>query len=164
MNNNLYSAITYYSRYFFISLALVFLMVVLQHLNLFAPSQIIPPILKKPEIFDTIKTKLEQKQLTGFELKNMNLINQGNASDEYDFANGYAVLNFDSGEVLAQKNFNKRLPIASLTKIMTAVVALDLTQKDELLTISKNASDQIPTKLGLIEGQKITLEEALNGL
>lgn len=44
-----------------------------------------------------------------------------------------------TGEVLYEKNADKRLPLASLTKVMTAVVANDIAPLDQIITISPEA-------------------------
>lgn len=74
----------------------------------------------------------------------------------------YIVTDFETGEVLEEKDSFKILPIASLTKVMTAVVALDIASPSEIFTISRNAADKEPTKIGVVTGQKMTLEELLN--
>src|SRR5205814_1449958 len=54
------------------------------------------------------------------------------------------------------------LKIASLTKIMSAVVALDLAKPEVEITVSKHATEMIPSKVNLKEGEKLTVEETLN--
>lgn len=49
------------------------------------------------------------------------------------------VLDLESGKVLYEKNSSAQLPLASLTKLMTAVVARELLPKDSLVTITENA-------------------------
>lgn len=45
----------------------------------------------------------------------------------------------DTGEVLYEKNADIQLPLASLTKLMTALVASDVLEDDDTVTISKAA-------------------------
>ena len=74
------------------------------------------------------------------------------------------VMDVDTGKVLYYKNpFDIHYP-ASLTKIMTTLVALENSALDETVTVSQNALDQITwdsTRLGVLAGQEITMEEAL---
>jgi D-alanyl-D-alanine carboxypeptidase len=70
-------------------------------------------------------------------------------------------LDFDSGQIIDSKNGEREVPIASLTKIMTAVVALDISSPSEKFVVTKKAADQIPTKIGVIPGQHFTLQELL---
>lgn len=76
----------------------------------------------------------------------------------------YAAMVIDarSGEVLHSRNADTRLHPASLTKMMTLYVVFDAIQRGEIsldtvVTISRNAAAEPPSKLGLREGQKIKL-------
>lgn len=114
---------------------------------------------QKIDILEKVKPKLEQKQHE-FKLKK-SLIPILSAGSDYDGAQAYGVIDFDSGEIIAEKNLSEKLSIASLTKIMTAVVALDLASLDETFTVSKLASVQIPTKVMLKPGEKYSLSQLL---
>ncbi len=69
-----------------------------------------------------------------------------------------------SGQVLYSKNPNKRLPIASLVKVMTVLVALEHKKMDDIFVVSKQAADMEPDKMLLIAGEKLTLRELLDGI
>ncbi|MSP41294.1 MAG: D-alanyl-D-alanine carboxypeptidase [Deltaproteobacteria bacterium] len=70
-----------------------------------------------------------------------------------------------NGKILYQKDADLRLPPASTTKIMTAIVTLESGHKlGESLTVSKDATRMPPTKLYLRPGQTMTIEELLYGL
>ena len=76
----------------------------------------------------------------------------------------YAAMVMDarSGKVLHSENSETRLHPASLTKMMTLYVAFEAIEHgeispDALVTISKNAAAEPPSKLGLRPGQKIRL-------
>ncbi|KAA0913017.1 D-alanyl-D-alanine carboxypeptidase [Aquicoccus porphyridii] len=76
----------------------------------------------------------------------------------------YAAMVIDarSGEVLHSRNADTRLHPASLTKMMTLYVVFDAIQRGEIsldtvVTISRNAAAEPPSKLGLRAGQKIKL-------
>lgn len=77
--------------------------------------------------------------------------------------NAKAAIVFDlgSGKVLYEKNADKRLPIASLTKLMTVVVARENFSLDEVVTISENAANQPPAKIWLKPGEKISVEDLI---
>lgn len=54
------------------------------------------------------------------------------------------VMNADTGEVLYSKNSNRTMPIASITKLMTAMVVLDARlPMEELITISQEDVDTL---------------------
>lgn len=71
-----------------------------------------------------------------------------------------AVLDDDSGNVLWSMNLKQRIAPASLTKLATVITAFDIAEPRHKLTVSKDASEQIPTKLGLVTGEKLMLSEA----
>lgn len=77
-------------------------------------------------------------------------------------------VDINTGQVLFDKNAKERLPIASLTKIMTVIVALENSQdgsyKDRVFTISSQAAQTEPDKMELIAGEKLSLEELLDGI
>lgn len=70
----------------------------------------------------------------------------------------------NSGDVLYQKNEHLRLPAASLVKIMTMIVALENRDWKESFAVSQRASDMEPDKMLLIAGEKLSLEELLDGI
>ena len=55
-------------------------------------------------------------------------------------ARAYLVVNATSGDVLVSKNPNARLPIASLTKLMTVDIALQHLNVDQYVTVSSAAA------------------------
>lgn len=74
------------------------------------------------------------------------------------------VMDFESGRVLFEKNSRNIVPMASTTKIMTAIVALENSLPDEIVTVSKRASSVGGSTIGLKEGQKVTMQELIYGL
>jgi D-alanyl-D-alanine carboxypeptidase (penicillin-binding protein 5/6) len=74
------------------------------------------------------------------------------------------VANFDTGTILFAKRVDVRRPIASLTKIMTAMVVLESTKPTEVVTASRRAARQIPTKLGLHAGDRMDVHHLLYAL
>ncbi len=66
-----------------------------------------------------------------------------------------------TGEILYSKNSNWRLPPASTTKLMTAIVAIENEDLSKMVTISKKASRTAPTKAGFKKGDQITIEGLL---
>ncbi len=66
-----------------------------------------------------------------------------------------------TGEILYSKNSNWRLPPASTTKLMTAIVAIENEDLSKVVTVSKNASRTAPTKVGFKKGDKVTIESLL---
>ncbi len=70
----------------------------------------------------------------------------------------------ETGRVLYEKNAHEPLPMASTTKVMTALVALENGNLSDTVTASRNAFGVPGTSIYLSEGEKLTLEEMLYGL
>ena len=67
-----------------------------------------------------------------------------------------------TGRILFQKEADLRLPPASTTKVMTAILALESGRKlSDSLTVSKDATRVPPSKLYLRPGQTMPIEELL---
>lgn len=74
------------------------------------------------------------------------------------------VIDASTGQVLYERNSRQPLPIASLTKIMTAIVALEHQDWQSIYTISPRAAAMEPDSMLLKAGEKLTLEELLYGI
>lgn len=73
----------------------------------------------------------------------------------------------NTGAVLYDKNMNRRMYPASITKIMTALLALENCGTTDVMTASHNAVYSLPyntSHIALAEGEKITVEQALYAL
>ncbi len=69
-----------------------------------------------------------------------------------------------NGQVLYEKNIHQRLPIASLVKVMTVLIALEHKKMDDQYIVSQRAAEMEPDKMLLIAGEKFTLKELLDGI
>lgn len=78
-------------------------------------------------------------------------------------AQGVMVVDLKSGVLLYEKNPNLRLLPASTTKIITALVALDIYNLDDVVKISSGVRVD-GQKIGLYEGEEMTVENLLNAL
>ena len=74
------------------------------------------------------------------------------------------VVDINSGKIVFEKNSTKKMKIASLVKIMTAVVALEHKNLDERVVVSEKAAGIGENAMGISEGEVYTLEELLYGL
>lgn len=82
---------------------------------------------------------------------------------------GSAILaDLDSGQVLFQQTPDQRRPIASVTKIMTALLVLERARLDDIVTVSPGATyppDQSGlSALGLQTGERISVRDLLYAL
>jgi D-alanyl-D-alanine carboxypeptidase (penicillin-binding protein 5/6) len=71
----------------------------------------------------------------------------------------YLVENGANGEVLLARHARARLPIASITKLMTALVALQRAGLEEEVTVSARAAASAGASAGLRPGERLTVRE-----
>ncbi|MFD1363191.1 D-alanyl-D-alanine carboxypeptidase family protein [Lentibacillus salinarum] len=69
-----------------------------------------------------------------------------------------------TGRVLYDKNENKQMYPASLTKIATAVYAIETGNLDDIVTVSEKARNAEGTSVYLEEGEQVTLKKLIQGL
>ncbi len=87
------------------------------------------------------------------------------AEDNLEISSEAAILiDAKSGQVLYEKNANKEMYPASLTKISTAIYALEKGNLDDLVTVSKDAHEVEGTRVYLEEGEKVPLDKLIQGL
>ncbi|MGG7176095.1 D-alanyl-D-alanine carboxypeptidase family protein [Clostridium paraputrificum] len=73
-------------------------------------------------------------------------------------------LDRSSGEVLFEQNGYELVPMASTTKILTALITIERGNLEEKLTVSKNAASIRGSKVGYRVGEEIAIKELLYGL
>ena len=79
-------------------------------------------------------------------------------------AESAALGDLDSGEILWQRRGSERQPIASVTKIMTALLVMETTDPGELVTASPQAASQSGAELGLEAGEQLPVRDLLLAL
>lgn len=78
-------------------------------------------------------------------------------------ARAYLVQNGVNGEVLAQRDDRERLPIASITKLMTVLVALEHLDLDDTVAVPGSATRIGEATINLRPGERITVRELVQG-
>lgn len=79
-------------------------------------------------------------------------------------AEAAVLIDSETGDVLFEKNSSKKLGMASTTKIMTGILAIENCDPDEIVTVSRNASYTEGSSIYTKEGEKITVETLIYGL
>ncbi len=79
----------------------------------------------------------------------------------------YVVVDIRTGDVLLESNSNERMYPASLTKMMTAILAYEYFTKQNtglqtMVYADSEAVEVEPTKFGLKVGEEMTVDEAIN--
>lgn len=83
-----------------------------------------------------------------------------------DFVNNistdsFVVIDASSGQMLLNKNENKKMYPASLTKLLTALLLLENKKMTDMLTASKEASKVGESSINVKEGEKISTKDIL---
>nr|WP_303180650.1 D-alanyl-D-alanine carboxypeptidase family protein [Lachnoclostridium phocaeense] len=80
------------------------------------------------------------------------------------YARSAVLMDADSGRVLFEKDGKTARPIASTTKIMTCILALEEGKPDLVCSVSEKAASQPEVRLGVREGETYLLEDLLYSL
>lgn len=80
------------------------------------------------------------------------------------YGRGIALLDASSGRLLYGENENTPMAMASTTKIMTCILALENCSEDEIVTVSSYAAGQPAVKAGICAGQSYRLGDLLRAM
>jgi D-alanyl-D-alanine carboxypeptidase (penicillin-binding protein 5/6) len=78
-------------------------------------------------------------------------------------ASAYFVEDARTGEVLASSHAHEHLPIASLTKMMTVLLALEHHKLTDVVTVDKRASIVGESTINLHPGERLTVRDLIKG-
>lgn len=79
-------------------------------------------------------------------------------------AEGAALLCVESGELLYSRDADKKLSMASTTKIMTSLIALEYAQPEKEITVTKEMVSVEGTSMGLQAGDSVSMRELVYGM
>ena len=79
-------------------------------------------------------------------------------------ARSAVLIESETGKILLQHNAHEKLPMASTTKVMTALVAIEQGDLDAEVTVGRNAYGVPGTSIYLEMGEKLPLRDLLYGL
>lgn len=91
-------------------------------------------------------------------------VKANSASSPRVFAEYIILVEPQTGFPLFQKNADVPVPIASLTKIMTALIVLEEMDLEKIAEVSKEPPNVIGSKIGLKSGEKIKVGDLFKGL
>lgn len=80
------------------------------------------------------------------------------------YARSAVLMDGDSGRILYGKEAETALPMASTTKIMTCILALEEAEPEQICTASPAAASQPQVKLGMRMGERFYLKDLLYSL
>jgi serine-type D-Ala-D-Ala carboxypeptidase (penicillin-binding protein 5/6) len=73
----------------------------------------------------------------------------------------YVVENGATGEVLLARDARERVPIASITKLMTVLLTVERTKPSDVVTVSPEAAEVGESSVNLRAGERLTVRELL---
>lgn len=82
-------------------------------------------------------------------------------------ANSAILIEADTGAILYAKNIHAKEAPASTTKILTGLIATEMSGMDETVVITRASVDDTPrdsSHIAMDAGEEITMEQALNGM
>lgn len=82
-------------------------------------------------------------------------------------AKAAVLMDANTGAILYSKNMDEQLYPASITKLITCLIAVENCSLDEILTVNQSAidaNDSDGSNMSLIAGEQLTLEELLYGI
>lgn len=80
------------------------------------------------------------------------------------YARSAVLMDAGSGRILFAKNSRDEMPMASTTKIMTCILALEEGNLSDIVSVSEEAASQPEVKLGMRSGQNFYLKDLLYSL
>ena len=80
------------------------------------------------------------------------------------YARAAVLMDAENGRILFSKNGDEVLPMASTTKIMTCVLALETGNPEDVLPVSSYAARQPKVHMGVQKGEYYRMEDLLYGL
>ena len=89
-------------------------------------------------------------------------INTCNASTSTAYE--YILMDSTTGRILAGKNYNTPMLIASITKIMTCLLAIESNKLEDTVTVDDIIKESYGSGIYIEEGEKIKLKDLLYGL
>lgn len=76
----------------------------------------------------------------------------------------YVVINADTGKILKGSNYNTKLPMASTTKIMTALILAEQQNLNKIVTVKQEMLKVEGSAMGLKAGDKVSYSSLLYGM
>lgn len=90
--------------------------------------------------------------------------NLNTVSASTNSASSYILMDETTGRVLASKDMNSQRLIASITKIMTSVIAIESNKINDIVTVDESVLKAYGSGIYIEVGEEITLKDLLYGL
>lgn len=80
------------------------------------------------------------------------------------FAKSYIVMDYNSGQIFEEKNKDLVRSVASISKIMTAIVAIEISSLDQYIEVKEDILKAYGSSIYLKVGEVVTMQDLLYGL
>ncbi len=107
-----------------------------------------------PEIVESNLNEVVEEDIPNFVIKK-------NTRTPYVIGKSFLVADIKTGKVILSKNINEQLPIASVTKLMTAVIADEIVGLDTKTVIQSSAINTYGTQGELKKGESYSVHDLL---
>lgn len=139
--------------------------------NSASASQVVSPIITEPQADDLFKEsvydQIKKEKTTDNFPPNSYFPENLNPKFSIDLelsAEAFAVMDRDLRKLLLAKNLTSEKQIASLVKIMVALIALEKEKLEREIVVNRQAAEIGEATMGALQGEIYTLEELLHGL
>lgn len=119
---------------------------------------------KQDIVWLSVEKKLNKNSNSFLLSETPQIVGQVHAANSYDNAKAYIAVDYQNGNIISQKNENAPVPIASLTKLMSAVITLDLVKSTDTVTVTSDLASITPTKIGIGQGERMSVKEFLEAM
>ena len=97
------------------------------------------------------------------------LNNNKNSDELISNSKSGILIEANSGKIIFEKEKNKKVPVASMTKMVAQIIILENIEKGKIkwndtVTVSKNAADMGGSQIYLSEGEKISIKDLMKGI
>ena len=106
-----------------------------------------------------------------FALENTESNKKSNVEDSELISNAVSgiLIEANTGKIIYEKEKDKQVPIASMTKMVAQIIILENIEKgnikwDDEVTVSKNAADMGGSQIYISEGEKIKIRDLMKGI
>lgn len=79
-------------------------------------------------------------------------------------ASSYILYDMDSGRIILGKNVHDSRLIASITKIMTSIIAIESNKLEDIVTVDDSIASAYGSGIYIQVGEKLTLKDLVYGL
>ena len=90
--------------------------------------------------------------------------NSNNVKASGYYARSYIVMDYNTGEILEGKDYNLVRSVASISKIMTAIVAIENSSLDTYVEVNEDILKAYGSSIYLKQGEVVTMKDLIYGL